>query len=508
MRKITAYIFSSLTMLGLLMGCDKGFDDLNTSKTGATSLNPDYVMNNAIIRSSFPGTMLVYEEAIVQQMVTPNGGVLAGGNFNQDNRDVTRGTWNRYYQEVFRYVVDVKDKTRSDANRSNLYNMARIWRAYTAIVLTDTYGDIPYTDAGLGYLAGKVLPQYDAQQAIYTDILKELDEASAALDAAKLVETSDILYSGNVAQWKRLGYSIMLRAAMRLSKVDAATAQSYVGKAIVGGLMQSNADNSVVRHTSLYRSDIGNTLNGSESSNYFLAAPFVDYLKANKDPRLASIALRYVGAKSGAEQTSANASKDTTVQIGMPMGYDNGTIGPVVQSKGLASFYDFSQLDRNRLGKQDAPMFLVTLAQTKLLQAEAVLRGWTQGNAATLYREGIEAHMKQMGLYDPNSSISSDAITAYTDAHSLAAGKELEQINTQYWVASFLNGPEAFANFRRSGFPALAPNPYPGKGISSAFIRRLTYPDSERSVNSGNVLQAISRQGADNLETPVWWDKQ
>ena len=152
MRKLTTYILSSLIILGLLSGCEKGFDELNTSKTSPTALNPIYVLNNAIIRSSYPGgNTLIYETAIVQQMVSPNGGVLAGGNYNQDNRDVTRGIWNRYYQEVLKNVTDVLDKTKSDASRANLYQMARIWRAFATMVLTDTYGDVPYTEAGLGY---------------------------------------------------------------------------------------------------------------------------------------------------------------------------------------------------------------------------------------------------------------------------------------------------------------------------------------------------------------------
>ena len=86
----------------------------------------------------------------------------------------------------------------------------------------------------------------------------------------------------------------------------------------------------------------------------------------------------------------------------------------------------------------------------------------------------------------------------------------LEQINTQYWIASFLNGPEAFANFRRTGFPALAPNPYgqPNNRMSNGtFIRRITYPTSELSVNTTNVNAAIAVQGADKLDTRVWWDK-
>jgi hypothetical protein len=508
MKNITVYLSGLLILLGSLTGCDKGFDELNTSKTAPTSLNPVYLLNNAIIRSSFPTSTLVYDESIVQQIVTPNSGVLAGGNFNQDNRDVTRGVWNRYYQEVLKPLMDILAKTQSDAGRANLYQMARIWRAYAAMVLTDTYGDVPFSQAGQGYLEGVPFPQYDTQQSIYEKILTELDEAAAALNASQTIETSDILYAGNVDQWKRLAYSLMLRAGMRLSKVDAAKAQTYVGKAIAGGLMQSNLDNAVVRHTAAFASDLGGTLNGSEKANYYLAAPFVNYLKQNQDPRLASIAVRYAAAVSGGDQDAGKGlTRDTTAQIGMPMGYDNGTIGPVATANGLPSFYAFSQVDRTRMGKQTAPVFMVTLAQTKLLLAEAVFRGWAQGDAAALYREGILAHMDQMKYYDPASAVTPEAAEQYANTHPLEAGKELMLINTQYWVASFLNGPEAFANFRRTGYPVLTPNPYPGRGISGQFIRRLTYPDSELSVNSGRVQEAISRQGTDNLDTRVWWDK-
>ncbi|HEX8530642.1 MAG TPA: SusD/RagB family nutrient-binding outer membrane lipoprotein, partial [Cytophagales bacterium] len=238
-----------------------------------------------------------------------------------------------------------------------------------------------------------------------------------------------------------------------------------------------------------------------------------NFLKDNNDPRLAAIAVRYVGAGSGAEQkpgdatTPSNGNTSPAVQIGMPMGYDNGTITPVVQSLGLKSFYDFSQLDRTRMGRRDAPIFLVTYAQTQLLLAEAVTRGWTPGDAAALYAGGIRAHMDQLKLYGANTTPAPADVDAYVAANPLDPARALEQINTQYWVASFLNGPEAFANFRRSGFPALPPNPYPGKGISGQFIRRLTYPDSEKSVNSGSIQEAIGRQGADDLDTRVWWDK-
>ena len=139
--------------------------------------------------------------------------------------------------------------------------------------------------------------------------------------------------------------------------------------------------------------------------------------------------------------------------------------------------------------------------------AEAVFRGWTTGNAAVLYADAIRAHMIEMAQYSAASAIATSDIDAHVAANPLSVGNELRDINEQYWVASFLNGPETFANFRRSGFPALTPNTYPGKDVSP-FVRKLTYPDSEYAINTTNLNEAISRQGGDKLDTRVWWDKQ
>jgi hypothetical protein len=297
---------------------------------------------------------------------------------------------------------------------------------------------------------------------------------------------------------------------MRHTKVDENVAKQYAAKAVAAGVMQSNADNALILHNADYNNGLGSTLNGGERSNFYLTEPFVNYLKSRNDPRLASIAVRYVGAKNGGEQVASRENRSPDMQIGMPMGHDNASIQPVVTQKGLASFYDFSQLDRTRMGSQFAPNFLVTFAQTRLLMAEAVVRGYIQGNAATFYAEGIRAHMGQLSSYGASTAVPQAAIDAFVQANPLDTNKALEQINTQYWVASFLDAREAFANFRRSGFPntqVLPPNPYPGKGINGDFIRRLVYPDTEYSVNLGNIQEAVGRQGADKLETRVWWDK-
>jgi hypothetical protein len=432
---------------------------------------------------------------------------LTGANYNQDNRDVTQQLWIRFNQSVVRNTADVKNLTKDDPARKNLYNMARIWQSYAFMILTDTYGDVPYSNASKGFTDQVFFPAYDAQSAIYADIIKEIEEATAALNANERTESADILYGGNIGKWKKFGYSLLLRAGMRLTKVDPAKAQATVQKAITGGLMVDNSDNCVIRHDANYGNSIGQILNSTEANNFYLAKPFVDHLKSTNDPRLSAIAVRYVGAASGPDQNASKAKRDASLQIGMPLGFDNNSVRGAATADGLVSFYDYSQVDRTRMAKIASPAIIVSYAQTQLLLAEAIVKGWASGSAETAYKNAVKAHMQSLGSYDANSTVSDAAADEYISKITFNASKALEMINTEYWVTSFLNGPEAFANFRRSGFPALKKNPFPGPDIKGEFIRRLTYPNSEISVNSTNVQAAISRMGADNLDTKVWWDK-
>ncbi len=513
MKKILNY---SLLIVFLLFAasCEKGLEGLNKNKTNPTSLDPVLLLNNAIINTSFPTRSVIFDVGIVQQMVTPNGGVLAGANFNQDSRDATLGgLWSVYYQNVIKYTYDAIVKTKDVPARSNLYNMARIFQAYAYMILTDEYGSVPYEEGGAGYTDQIFFPKYDPQDEIYTKIIQEITDASAALNASGPVELADLLYSGNIGKWKKFGYSLLLRAGMRLSKVDAGKAQSTVQAAVAGGVIQVNDDNAYMRHDNNYMQPIGVMLNGTEAANFYLAKPFVDHLKNTNDPRLSSIAIRYKGATSGPGQTTGIGTILPADQIGMPMGFDNGTIVAQATADGLASFYDYSQVDRRRMAKTTAPVFFVTAAQNKLLLAEASFRGWiTTGTAAQYFSDGIKDHMDQLAFYDGASAVPAAARDAYIAANPLGTGTELDQINTQYWIASFLNGPETFANFRRSGFPVLTPNPYGQPNNpdvpNGTFIRRLTYPTSELSVNTDNVNDAISILGPDKLSTRLWWDVQ
>lgn len=502
---------SSLILLALigLGSCDKGFDKMNINPIALTAVEPSYQLNTSIVNTAPSYGNLSYETTIVKQMITPFSGQGSAANFNQDNRSVASGNWNSLYQNNIKELTDVIVKTKDIPAKSNLYNMARIWKAYSFMILTDTYGDIPYSQAGKNYLEGISAPIYDTQESVYSAILTELESASAALDATKAKVSTDLLYDGDVTKWKRFGFSLLLRASMRLSKVNPAKSAEYVAKAVAGGLMQSNADNAIIRHNANFANPIGSQLNGGQSAFFYLAEDFVDFLKKTNDPRLEAIAVRYVGATSGAQQIESKANRTKDVQIGAPLGFDNTTIAVAVKEKKLASLWDYSQLDRTRVGGLSAPSFLVTYSQTQLLLAEAVHRKWATGTASTLYSSGIKAHMQQFATYGATSTVSDASINAYLLSNPLTVGNELEDINTQYWISSFLVGPESWANFRRSGFPILKPNPFPGSDLKTEpFIRRLTYTDAELNVNKANVLKAIERQGANTMDTRIWWDKK
>src|SRR4030095_15847929 len=249
MKKI--FIYCSLIMFTGVISCVKKLEEVNVNRVSPTSLDPILLLNNAVINTSFPTKTVIYEMSIVQQMVTPNGGVLAGGNFNVDSRDISGGapTWAGYFQNVIKYTHDAISKTKDVPARANLYNMARIWQAYAFMILTDTYGAIPYSEGGAGFTDQIFFPKYDQQQDIYPKLIQELTEASAALNESGTIESAEVLYGGNITKLKKFGYSLLLRAGMRLSKVDPAKAQSTVQAAFAaGGLITDNTDNAYMRH--------------------------------------------------------------------------------------------------------------------------------------------------------------------------------------------------------------------------------------------------------------------
>jgi hypothetical protein len=518
------YLLPLLLLTGA-SACDKDFVAVNTNPTQPNSLDPGYVFADAEVNASIP--VYYYQLPLAQQVIHPYTGVAEGGNHNVQYDNNASTTFDFLFQGTGNggtvtgtgsavngpvgLLTDVIDKTKGSATRSNLYNMARIWKAYAFMILVDTYGDVPYSQAGQAYLGGINLPKYDNQQDIYTDLVKELTEATGALDASKPTEANDAIYKGSIAQWKKLGNSLLVRIGMRYSKVDAAKAQQIVAAAYAAGTMQSNDDNALVTFSSTFNNPTGSWLQSTEKANVFLAKPFVDSLQRLKDPRLGVIAVKYANP-SGALGATGTGAEDTVManQIGLPFGYNDATLptAPGYPGKAGAAF-KYSQINRRTVGRIDIPEFFVTYAQTQLLLAEAAQRGWISASTATLYNNGVRAHMSQLAKYDASATIPTAAQDAYLATNPFNPANALQQINTQYWIASFLNGTEAWANFRRSGYPNLAPNPYPGAdpAVKGQFVHRLQYPLREISANTANYNAAVSHNGPDNMATHVFWDK-
>lgn len=504
------------TLLGLIIfaGCDAGFNEMNVDDTAADGLEPMMIMNNQIQLTPSSGIYghLLYDMAIVQQIVAPYGQTLAGGNLNQDNQTEWVITyWDDDYSIVSE-VVGVIEDTRDNEAYHNVHQKARIWRAFMGLLITDTVGDAPFSEAGLAYHEEILEPVYDPQQSIYETALEELLQATQALDSNRPVESTDILYAGDITRWKRFGYSLLLRYGMRLSEIAPQLAEQYVRAAYEGGVMQSNDDNAVIMRDSNYNFSLAGTFTGGERYNFYLTDVFVDHLKVTDDPRLGSFAVRYVGAATiGDQDNRINRSTDPDDQIGLALGHDQSTINNQVQEDNIESMYGYSQVDRDRMVRQQAPDVLITYAQTQLLLAEAAERGWVPGSGETYFSEGVRAHMEQMELHHPDMAIPENEIEDYVSAQSqqYLSGNPYEHIHTQYWIAGFIITPrEVFSNWRRTGYPELDPNPYPNKDISGDFIRRRPYLDRELSVNTESVQAAIENQGwsGNNLDERVWWD--
>jgi hypothetical protein len=516
MKIYKSYLILFTFVLLVLSGCTDNFEDLNTDKNQAneTAYKPAYHLTRAQLEYSGNSDFsyetwrvnIIYASTMMQQLASASW--YAGDKY-QLNAGWTNAYFDVAYNDQVKYVVDMIKLTEGDAQYKNLHEIGRIMKAMIFHRITDIYGDVPYSEAGLGYHENILTPKYDTQEFIYKDMLKELDEATAALDvAADQPGGNDLIYGDEadaIAKWKKLGYSLMLRLAMRLTKADLATAKMYAEKAAAGGVFTSNADNASIRHDDTgnrnTKNRISNILGGEwnavERGEIHLSKTLVDFLKDNNDPRLQYLA----EIKGSGDATPAN-------QIGLPNGYDQGGGATDISTEPNypGSLNDYSTIRSEIFLSTTAPTFFITYAQTELLLAEAKERGFTiPGTAAEHYNNGVRAAMEYLAQYNAAATVSSADIDAYLAAHPYTGS--LEQINTQYWAASFLDWYEVWANWRRSGFPNLVPVNYTGNATNGEIPRRMLYPASEAAINPTHLDEAIARQGANNLLTRVWWDQ-
>jgi len=500
-------------------GCDKDFVDVNTNPYAITTVDPAILFAGA--QRSHLGNWSA-EHTIVQQFVSPyNTGANLGFNFNEDVDEISNPKWDSYTGSI-KNIIQAMNLLEGSTTQGNLMSMLRIWKAQIFMGLVDAYGDVPYFEAGKAVSEVLFYPKYDDDAAIYEDLYKELKEAITALNPGGDYVAADLFYgakaqtitkTGNateqVAKWKKLGNSLLLRLGMRYSKLNATKAQSIVSEAVAGGVMASNADNAHVKYDgTLYLIGDNNVLRNFSQFNY-AAEPFVNQLKSTNDPRGKFILANFTDPGNVAAQP--NPDVVLANQFGVPIGVTDSRIAAGAPYRGTrAGGLNYSQINVWTVASPAAPEFWVTYAQTSLLLAEAAKRGWIPGGDATAkthYENGIIADMAVYALYPGTTPIPAGEISTYIAAPGIAysPADALKLINTQYWIVNLRNGTEAFANFRRTGFPALSPNLFNNK-LNGGFVRRLSYPNVEASANTDNYNAAATAIGGDKLTSRVFWD--
>jgi hypothetical protein len=530
MKKVIYSLFFAIAIL-FSSGCDKDFVKINTDPYAVLAIDPALLFAGA--ERSFNGAGWETENTIAQQFVNPfNAGATLGPNFNADIDNFNNGRWEATYTGTapannpatggVKNLVQALATLKNSTNSVNLTSMIRIWKAFAFMGMVDTYSNVPYFDAGKAATDLINYPKYDDGATIYADLEKEIREATAALNPAGDYVSADLFFGKNaaipittataqVAEWKKLGNSLLLRLGMRYSKLNPAKAQALAQEAFTGGVMTSNNDNVFVKYDGTLATNTANAgLVNNNPRFYYAAEPFVNQLKSTNDPRTGFIVAKFADPNT----PLLDPNPDTVIadQFGVPVGVISDSLAKAPNRGVRGGGYNYSQLNVKCVASQTAPTFWVTYAQTSLLLAEAANRGWIPGGdaaAQAFYEAGITADMDTYARYPNGAVISAPAKAAFLSQPAVLynPANALQLINTQYWVANITNGTEAWANFRRSGFPALSPNLF-NNNLGGGFIRRLSYPDYETSNNHANLVAAVQAiGGVDNLTTRVFWDK-
>lgn len=475
-------------MASLLGACTSDFEEMDAPKTTSDQIKPDYLFTRALVTGS--GLSV----GIWQLIHQTSGSVYAQHfanikpGFTSDNYEPGPGNsvWDWYYARSSFASLNLNFQTINLAmEQGNPIKeaCARIWQVYMYQLVTDMYGDIPYTEA---FLSSK--PGYDSQHEIYADLLKELQESMALIaeNRSKGYEgygQADVFYQGDLTKWERFAGSLMMRIALRASNVaEAELTIPYLAQLDLSKTMQNN-------------SDIARVIPDADGPTYHVKNPMkyvygwqevrlsktmTDFMDTFQDPRLQvfaepNIEGNYVGLENGQDQDELNLKYNNYYQPNFC---------------NIGSFFI----------QDETPHYLLTFAEACFLKAEAAQRGYIAGNAEEFYNAGIKASFEMFGITDPAT------LEAYlSGAAAFNTSRALEQIYTQRWIALFPNGNEAWNLVRRTGYPQLNTPIYTWPG-NPDMPRRVPYPVAERRYNPEQYNAAVARMGGDSQYTRVWWD--
>lgn len=551
-----------LTLVGLSACSDAYMEDVNTDDSKASTIDPNAQLTTALLQTygdfSLMDTYRSYITGFTQYYAGGwNVSNYAGAVYPKDS-EMTY-VWKRYYSIGIKNLVDAIHRSE---NMPNTNAALRIHRAYMMAVLSDIYGDIPCTEAGMSYINGNANPKYDTQEEVYDFIFSELKACAAQLDKGTDLISGDVTsLGGDAAAWKRYANTLRLRYAMRISDVAPEKARIEFESALNadGGIISSAEDDAYVKYIdapfTLYdgandldfrANALGEMIYGQDpESPSFVCSTLFNYMKKMNDPRLYRIARCYIHTTRSQTDTSGNFDvTDEVIDWGERGGtgivpcnvgdawwsdWVNGpTNNEIPTLESLVKLYPDKGYDKNNYPARmlrptiaiafcdaDCPGILITSAEVEFLLAEAASKDWdVPDDAESYYEAGIRASMQMLNnYYDIVSKISDAEIDEYIAANPLGDNAR-EAINTQAWILHLTNPSEGWANLRRSDYPALADRTllpvrgdFPHEDPNMQTPVRLRYPLLEAKYNSVNYKEAVERIGGnDNWHTRIWWD--
>lgn len=532
-------ILSSIFLVGmeLFSSCTDKFESMNTNPGAVTEASLKYILPYVqevgahLDCTPYQRADNLYAQMYCQYFANADAG-FASDRYGYNDSWSNEGFWQPYYKTL-KHMKVAKQTAENNPEETNICQMIRITQAYNTAGMTDTFGDIPYSEAGLGETKNK----YDSQESIYQDIFKELTEAVNILKENREGQTTctsdnDLVFGGDIQKWIRFGNSLRLRYALRISYIDPARAKSEGEAALASGVMTSNDDNAYMTASATGDWGWGHPLYMMSLWNGFCMSKTMENILKNEstvtDPRMPLwfgqtqdyvAALRNGDNTYTGEQFAGMSNGMNATEIGLP---ENGVRRHSV-CLGLQAYPDWNSQTNPSEDVLNItvtlPLKIMTYGEVCLLKAEAALLGWNgAGDTGENYKEGIKA-----SLADERSFLSDASLSPSTnDETYMTTGKvawndndtkeqKLEKIGTQKWLALYPNGIEAWAECRRTGYPKLSPvlhsedaniNP-----ANHEFIRKLRYTDDERRENSENATSSsLNQNQGDGSTVHVWWD--
>lgn len=556
--------FAFMTTGVAMTSCsDDTLSNINTDKTKVSNLDPNAQLTTALLQTygdfSLMDTYRNYITGFTQHFAGGwNVTNYAGSNFAED--DISRRIWDRYYEISIKNLVDAIHQSE---DKPNLNAALRIHRVYLTAVLADIYGDVPASEAGLGYIAGISTPKYDTVEELYNWFFEELTACEALLGTGTDNISGDVTsMGGDVAQWKKYANALRMRYAMRISDVNPQKAQDEFEKAVAAGAISSAADDAYIKYSDSpytyydgandydFRTNaLSEILYGQDATSpTFVSSTLFYQLQRTADPRLYRICRHYYNIKRSQVKPDKEENIDLTDEV---LAYFERTqTGEEPCNPGAAWYSDWmsapatselptlqkkADIDANTYDNSDfraramrphlnidfempnTPGDLMSYAEVEFLLAEAKTKGWNvSGDAESHYEAGVRASMQLLNNhYLTSNKISDDEINAFI-AHNPLGDNPKETINTQAWILHMMNPSEAWANMRRSDYPAILDrtrlgiftNGFTYTDADMTMPNRLRYPELEGQYNSANYKAAIERMGGtDNWHSKLYWDK-